>query len=250
MGYDPTVHRVDDRGLRYIYEIPTEAGTRYFKTADLLYHRRVPFPTGGNTRVWSAIEVGGITGNAINEKVHGDKKVALKDVWIDEGSKTEKENLNAIVDRLRKVKEDDYQWAPPSLQEQLKSGLENDGYKKYFMDIVCDSFDFGRSKETSGHATPAPGMLRFRGKDRVTEDRNMLERLTQKAGYSRIPRSVGEMTLLKTPLDAQPRSYTAKLQYRLVYEEVGESLSYVDTLRTAFSALSDAYIGKPAYFLR
>jgi hypothetical protein len=48
MGYDPIVHCVDASELRYVYEIPTEAGTRYFNTVDY---------TGGNTRVWSTIEV-------------------------------------------------------------------------------------------------------------------------------------------------------------------------------------------------
>jgi hypothetical protein len=249
MGYDPTVHRLDDEGLRYVYEIRNRTGTRYFKTIDLLAHRRVLCITGRKTRVWSAVEVKGL-GDAMEEELNGGKKVALKDVWLDEGSKTEKENLDAIVERLRKVKEEDYQWALPSLRAKLKSTLEKDGYKKYFMDIACDSFGFGRSKETSGHATLAPGILSFRREAPVAEDGNMLARTTQNAGYSSMPRSENDMAQLKTSFRAPVRSYKAKVQYRLVYEEVGESLNYVGTLSTAFSALSDAYIGKPAHFLR
>jgi hypothetical protein len=204
--------------------------------------------------------VKGFEGNAVNEKPNGDTEVALKDVWLDDGSKTEKEKLDAVFSQLKTVKEEAYQWAPPSLQSKLKAAFENEGYKEYFMEIVCDSFNLGRSKETSDRAIPAPDILEFSGeapvveddgKAKVVEDRNMLRGSTQSTGYSYAAseKSQGESDF-KPPLDVKTHSYKAKRQYRLVYKEVGESLDRVGTLETAFSALLDAYIGRLARSLK
>jgi hypothetical protein len=254
MGYDPTVHRLDDKGLRYLYEIPNEGGTRYFKTIDLLSHRRVLCITGRKTRVWSAVEVKGL-GDAMKEELNGGEKVALKDVWLDEGSKTEKENLDAIFESLRTVKEDAYRWASRSLHAKLKEAFEKEAYRKYFIEIVCDCFGFGRSKGISHDATPAPGVLAFNDMvpDNngvvVVEDPNILPGSTQNAGYSSIPRGPNDISYLKSSFAMNARSYKAKQQYRLVYKEVGESLDVVESVRTAFSAMVDTYIGKSACFI-
>jgi hypothetical protein len=210
--------------------------------------------------VWKAIEVKGFEGNAVNEKPNGDTEVALKDVWLDDGSRTEKQNLDAIFGRLETIKEDAYQWAPPPLQSKLKAALENEGYKDYFMEIVCDSFHLGNSKETSDQAIPALQILDFNGKGPVNdddgngkavEDRNILRGSTQTTGYNHTAsdNSKGQ-SYSKARLKVKTHSYKAKRQYRLVYKEVGESLDRVGTLETAFTALLDAYIGKLARSLK
>ncbi|EKM75056.1 hypothetical protein AGABI1DRAFT_95165 [Agaricus bisporus var. burnettii JB137-S8] len=115
MGYDPTIHRIKDNEPQYVYEIPTEDGTRYFRTIHLLARHKSLCITGKKTRVWKVVEVKGFEGNAINEEVNG-KDVALKDVWLDEGSTTEKEKLDAILERLKTIKEEAYAWAPSWLR--------------------------------------------------------------------------------------------------------------------------------------
>jgi hypothetical protein len=260
MGYDTTVHRINDKGIRYVYEIPTENGTRYFKTGDLLAHQRVLCITGRNTRVWKAIEVKGFEGDAVNEKPNGNTEVALKDVWLDDGSTTEKQKLDAIFEQLKTVEKEAYQWAPPSLRSKLKATLENEGYKDYFMEIVCDSFNLGRSKETSDQTTPAPDILAFsgkasvgddNGKAKVLEDQNMLTDLTQTTGCNHTTQDNPKQVYhLKANPTSKTCSYKVKRQYRLVYKEVGESLDRVKTLETAFTALLDASIGRLAHSLK
>jgi hypothetical protein len=257
MGYDPTIHRTEGEELQYVYEIPTENGTRYFRTIDSLAHRRVLCITGRKTRVWRAVEVKGFEGDAAREKPNGATEVALKDVWLDDGSTTEKEKLDAIFERLETIKEDAYQWAPPPLQSELKAALKNEGYKDYFMEILCDSFSLGKSKEASCQATPTPGILEFSRKapvgdeTKAVEDRNMLTGSTQMAGCSDTTQNgTKDLSHLKSPLTVKTRSYKVKRQYRLVYKEVGESLDRVESLETAFDALLDTYIGRSAYFLR
>jgi hypothetical protein len=220
----------------------------------------MPCITGRKTRVWKAIEVKGFEGNAVNEKPNGDTEVALKDVWLDDGSRTEKQNLDAIFGRLETIKEDAYQWAPPPLQSKLKAALENEGYKDYFMEIVCDSFNLSSSKETSDQATPAPQILNFNGKGpvndddgnvKVLEDRNMLTGSTHSTGYNHTTSDKSKGSAYsKACLKVKTRSYKVKRQYRLVYKEVGESLDLVETLETTFIALLDAYIGRLAHSLK
>ncbi|KAF7776854.1 hypothetical protein Agabi119p4_5247 [Agaricus bisporus var. burnettii] len=263
MGYDPTVHRIKEEGeSRYVYEIPTENGIRYFKAIDSLAHPRVLCITGRKTRVWKAIEVKGFEGNAVKEELNGGKEVALKDVWLDDGSTTEKQKLDAILERLKTIKEEAYEWAPLSLRSKLKADFEDGSYRSYFMEIGCDSFNLGRSKPTSDKATPAPELLQFSGKgveapagsdserEESVEDPNLLDGSTQTTGYSRITQDdLQEKSLMNTNLVDKTRSYTVKRQYRLVYNEVGESLERVQTLDTAFTALMDAYIALVLMYL-
>ncbi|XP_006457560.1 hypothetical protein AGABI2DRAFT_181722 [Agaricus bisporus var. bisporus H97] len=267
MGYDPTVHRIkEEEKSQYVYEIPTENGTRYFKTIASLAHPRVLSITGRKTRVWKTVEVKGFEGNAVKEELNGGKKVALKDVWLDDGSTTEKQKLDAIFERLKAIKEEAYEWAPPSLRSELKKLFKDEGYRKYFMEIECDSFNLGKSKKNSDEPPPAPEILQLKDvesckknvlpigngieisvvdsdskKATVAEDQKLREDSTGAYGYSRI--------LEETPLEAvlSPSKvktclYMVKRQYRLVYSEAGESLDHANSLDAAFSAVLDAYV--------
>ncbi|KAF7776467.1 hypothetical protein Agabi119p4_4860 [Agaricus bisporus var. burnettii] len=259
MGYDPTVHRIKDNEPRYVYEIPTDKGTRYFKTIHLLAYRKGHSITGRKTRVWKAVEVNGFKGNAINEELNGGKEVALKDVWLDEGSTTEKEKLDVISECLRTIKEEAYAWAPKSLRSKLNDLFKDEGYRSYFMKIECDSFNLGRSKPTSDKAAE---ILQFSvegaetlsgsnsGTQKSVEDPNLLEDSTQTTEHSHITEDdFKEANRLKANLKVKTRSYAVKRQYRLVYSEVGESLERVQTLQTAFTALMDTYVALVLMYL-
>jgi hypothetical protein len=122
-----------------------------------LYNPRVLSITGRKTRVYKAIEVSGYHGEAL-KAVEGAKEVVVKDIWLDEKSKTERTIRDAIFERLKNVKEENYNWAPPYLQSRLKDALLDEGYKKYFMEIECDCL-LMKSKEPSKKAKPAPKLL-------------------------------------------------------------------------------------------
>ncbi|EKM75059.1 hypothetical protein AGABI1DRAFT_132597 [Agaricus bisporus var. burnettii JB137-S8] len=258
MGYDPTVHRIKDNKSQYVYEIPTEDGTRYFKTIHLLARHKSLYITGKKTRVWKAVEVKGFEGNAINEEVNG-KDVALKDVWLDEGSMTEKEKLDAIFERLKTIQEEAYAWAPSVLQSRLKADFEGGSYRSYFMEIKCDSFNLGRSKPISDKAIE---ILQFGGEGAETlsgsdggtqtsmEDPNLLEDSTRTTENTRnTENDLKEANRLKGNLKVKTRSHAVKRQYRLVYSEVGESLQRVQTLDIAFTAIMDTYIALVLMYL-
>ncbi|XP_006457561.1 hypothetical protein AGABI2DRAFT_123418 [Agaricus bisporus var. bisporus H97] len=206
MGYDPTVHRIKDNESQYVYEIPTEDGTRYFKTIHLLAHHKSLCITGKKTRVWKTVEVKGFEGDAINEDSNGGKEFALKD-------------------------EEAYAWAPKSLRSKLEDLFKDEGYRSYFMEIECDSFNLGRSKPTSDKAILASEILQFRQDDSANSEG--AETLSESDS--------GKGKSLEVDI-AKRRSCAVKRQYRLVYSEVGESLVRVKTLDTAFAALMDAYM--------
>ncbi|KAF7776468.1 hypothetical protein Agabi119p4_4861 [Agaricus bisporus var. burnettii] len=257
MGYDPTVHRIEEEKSQYVYEIPTENGIRYFKTIASLAHPRALSITGRKTRVWKAVEVKGFEGNAVNEELNGGKTVALKDVWLDDGSTTEKQKLDAIFERLKTIKEEAYEWAPPSLRSELQDAFKNEGYRRYFMEIECDSFNLGKSKEKSDQAESAPEILQSRGvkvvdsdtkKFAVVKDKNLLEGSTQTIRHSRISENALTETVV-SPLTVDTRLYAVKRQYRLIYSEVGESLDRAGSLDASFSAVLETYVALVLMYL-
>ena len=102
MGFDPTVHRIMFKGkIRYVYKMtPKESDEMreplYFRTTATIFNPHITCISGRKTRVWRAIQVTGMDG--LEET--GSKEVVLKDVWLDKGSQTEKENQNLIYGKL------------------------------------------------------------------------------------------------------------------------------------------------------
>ena len=78
----------------------------YLQTTATIFNPRIMCISGRKTRVWRAIQVTGMDG--LEET--GSKEVVLKDVWLDKGSQTEKENQNLIYGKLRQIKEGDCEW--------------------------------------------------------------------------------------------------------------------------------------------
>jgi len=106
MGFDPTVHRIMFKGkIRYVYKLtPKESDETheplYFRTTATIFNPRITCISGRKTRVWRAIQVTGTDGL---EETDG-KEVVLKDVWLDKGSQTEKENQILIMENCDKLK--------------------------------------------------------------------------------------------------------------------------------------------------
>ncbi|KAF9440106.1 hypothetical protein P691DRAFT_780148 [Macrolepiota fuliginosa MF-IS2] len=247
IGYDPTVHWVEHNGRTcYVYELETAEGRKYFRTLHPLFSPRVLCITGRKTRVWEAIEVAGIAGPALEEK-HGGRKVALKDVWLDEGSRTEKENLDDVFNALERVKEEDYGWASSELKDYIRPALRNGGYKKYFMEILCDTLLPG-TKPRHPTAKPRPDVLNLRPTEVEVPSKSMLRGSTQvwASGRSSRNHSSGVSGATKTHL---PHDYEMKVHYRLVYGEVGHSLDSAQNLKTSFNAIRDVFIALVLLYL-
>ncbi|KAF7762407.1 hypothetical protein Agabi119p4_9000 [Agaricus bisporus var. burnettii] len=255
IGYDPTVHRVLHKDkIQYVYEVVSEGETRYFRTKKTLFTSRVLSITGRKTRVWKAVEVEGYENEQYRkEKVRG-KEVALKDCWLGEGSRTEKDNLSAIFERLEAVKEkvkDDpkiLDWADPSGNRQLFEDLLDTGnYKGYFMEIECDT-KLAITKARLPTAQPVPDFL-------VPLERE--ETSSGNAGPQSTQTTQSLLEMAHQRRNAQqdrlkpstPREYRAKQHYRLIYKEVGRPLHAATNLGSSLQGLADTLIALTLLYL-
>lgn len=162
IGFDPTVKRVIfHKEICYVYQV----GGRFFRTIKPLFLSRVLCITGRKTRVWEAVEVSGTSKEEIGEEMNGGKRFAVKDMWLDKDSSTEKENLDKIFAALDEVDMNKYEWDPSFnttdntyLQQIIGDVLREKEYNRYFMDIVCDQR--GKlTREPAQDAVPDPKMF-------------------------------------------------------------------------------------------
>ncbi|XP_006455072.1 hypothetical protein AGABI2DRAFT_75988, partial [Agaricus bisporus var. bisporus H97] len=251
IGYDPTVHRVlHDNEIQYVYEVDSEGETRYFRTIKSLFTSQVLRITGRKTRVWKAVEVEGYDGNKHRKEKEGGREVALKDCWLDEGSRTEKDNLDGIFNALAEVKErvkrnsNVLDWADPTGNRQLFEELLDTGnYRGYFMEIECDTnLSITKSQLPSAECVP--------------ESLVPLEREETSSGNAGSQSAQTTQSLLVVEMEYQPwkavcntlnpptsREYGAKQHHRLVYKEVGRPLYAAPNLASSLKGLADALTG-------
>jgi hypothetical protein len=85
LGIDPNVALVSNNKRQYIYTVDGEAGPRRFLTTYSISENRALNAAGRMTRVFRVVELEGQT----NAPKEGAKPMILKDVWLDEGAKTE-----------------------------------------------------------------------------------------------------------------------------------------------------------------
>ncbi|KAJ3574847.1 hypothetical protein NP233_g1478 [Leucocoprinus birnbaumii] len=218
MGFDPNVRRVYyENEYRYIYTITSEYGPpRYFRTIKLIQDPRLSCTTGRGTRVWEAEEVSESSENATIQNTRGGKLVALKDIWLDEGAETEGEIQGRIIQKLKEVaagQEHCTSWPRGYLGESIKKSLTNIPSNLPFMRIECD----GVGCKTRGYHPSA---------------------------YS-IPDNLEKPSIAPRPEEAGGllHGYQAKMQYRLIYSDVGYPLHRSPDLRTAFYAIRDVFVG-------
>lgn len=142
IGYDDKVKRdckYDEKGkIRYIYQV----NDRFFRTVSPIFEYRSPRITSRATRVWKVEEIRE-DGQLVNKQ--GEYQV-LKDVWLDEGSRSEKAIQDAIFSALAKLSSD-----PTALSKRLgDSGaisqetvtrleqcLADESYRNYFTTIAA-----------------------------------------------------------------------------------------------------------------
>ena len=243
IGFDPTVKRVIfHKEICYVYQV----GGRFFRTIKPLFLSRVLCITGRKTRVWEAVEVSGTSKEEIGEEMNGGKRFAVKDVWLDKDSSTEKENLDKIFAALDEVDMNKYEWDPSFnttdntyLQQIIGDVLREKEYNRYFMDIVCDQR--GKlTREPAQDAVPDPKMFDTNPMPQMAKQtRSGTQQLSQQS--SKYSGRSGSTPLRAAALHS--RDYKAKFQYRLVYDDVGEPLDEAANLKSFSQGIYDACIG-------
>ncbi len=156
--------------------------------------------------------------------------MALKDGWLDEGSRTEGENQAAIFARLEGVQETDYAWAPEELQKSLGDTLRDQRFKDYFMEIV----ESRKLTTTKSYLVVAKMPI---------GSENVLETPVQGKNLSALPsshQSTISQQSLKSSLSCEHR---VKYQYRFIYRDIGFPLHDAEDTKTSFLAISDTCIG-------
>jgi len=243
MGFDPTVHRIMFKGkIRYVYKLtPKESDeTReplYFRTTATIFNPHIMCISGRKTRVWRAIQVTGMDGL---EETSG-KEVVLKDVWLDKGSQTEKENQNLIYGKLRQIKEGDCEWIQANYWTQVNDALANIPDSLLFMRTLYDSKGVD-CKDCSLSAKPDRSIL-SPPKLEVSLDQNILPSSTQNKTSNVATGTSHDAQMNTEQKNGLEHQYMAKTQYQLVYAQVGYALHDVQLIDKAFKAINDVFIG-------
>lgn len=245
LGYDPKVTRyLDDHS--YTYEIPNapaNTGSRFFRaTSDLSFYRSNNI-TGRVSRVWLVKEVAGPHA-AIKP---GERDLALKDVWLDHKAKTEKQIQNAIFQDI----EDFWRLKPDQVEESLKPLLadhqeivQSREYKKYFLKINTDYIGITSKPPAIGSRRLNNVLLRFTPPASAPKLQHQLTK-SGRPPISRVPTGSSPRTT-PAPSRRKPveRQFVPRRQYRVVFEEVCDTVGSLKTTGEVVSALSSVLTGK------
>ncbi|KAJ3575711.1 hypothetical protein NP233_g914 [Leucocoprinus birnbaumii] len=274
IGIDPTVHRIIDKDnmIHYIYEIypedvaemssetsganetegqnteptePKEKKKRCFKTMGVIYNPRYVGVSRRITRVWRAVEVSGKTADA---RVIGVAEVALKDVWIDSGSRSELYIQELIHKQLKALRPEVYAWAHKPLQDEIRHLLSHFPKNLPMMQIECG----GWGKATKSPPTDAKVDPKILFPDETSS-------VSAKSSSSTNPKSIQQNRMStsssifsdggEAPIVDPNRKIAVRRQYRLVYTQVGRSLYEAEDLPSSFTAIKDTFIALVLLFL-
>ncbi|KAG9000437.1 hypothetical protein FRB90_011824, partial [Tulasnella sp. 427] len=262
LGYDPTIkrHLNPDKNnqICFIYKVPGSNGTpdRFFKTQGAIFEHRGLSVTGRATRVWKVVEAQSIDDN----KASG-PEMALKDVWLDEGARTEGDNLRAIFAELKGIAAGLANGKPlpvhvcpqgidgpvaaaaaEAAKAPLRMCLEGEGekWRDYFLEPVCDCQGITskaapeKSRPDDTLFDPRPTSLTPAGVSTPDPSRSTIAHPTGLSSNKD-----------KTP----PRRYHPKRQYRVVFKQVCTALHDVKQLGDVFIALEDCVMALQLMFV-
>lgn len=192
--------------------------------------------------------------------------MVLRDVWLDDGAKTERQiqesifsDLQAFGEKLEDPKYEPvhfHEWDEP-LEKKVRAlfTIGNSGsdgtagskkrYKDYFLTILCDSIGDPCTEVASGYQVQKD-ILR-----EVADGSARKLRLATGADPSRNSQSSASViantdVLHQSNVTAQlPRTYRPKRPYRLVYEECCQDLDDKDlkSLQDVFTGFRDCFMG-------
>jgi hypothetical protein len=224
LGFDPTIGRVmhEDK-VQYRIEVNGKS----FLTTDTLSDYRADAICGRATRVFKAFEVD-----------RPDVTVALKDVYVDATYKTEGDLLHEVFQRMREKK---------MIVEDKVDGFADDDPRRYFLTVRAHGyvktngieFDNTLTVMMRNHSLPSDCLHycprpsnRSQPSPRVSHsDRTVSVGHTPCLEYSSI-----ELPIVK--------SFSPRLHYRIVFNEVGRTIHDLELLSDVFQSLHDATQGK------
>ncbi|KXN80913.1 hypothetical protein AN958_06840 [Leucoagaricus sp. SymC.cos] len=248
LGFDKAVRRYkSDHKIHYEYQVAFEGGDRYFRTVKSLFSYRPNRITGRMTRVWQVVEIDAFKGNKIS-----DQEFALKDVWLDSDAPTEKKIQQDIFDAVEAEKTKRKGGEASSLdyikswdteqRKKLENLLENGEYRNLFMKIECESVEGCTTKGKPDVATPDPGLLKAGTKGSVKWRSRMLggaDRSRDSPGPISAASTSSDGNTHRTKRNTNPRTYSSKKRYLLVFGEVGSALHQLKSFKDVFKALRD-----------
>ncbi|KAF5330949.1 hypothetical protein D9619_005414 [Psilocybe cf. subviscida] len=156
LGIDPYVHigptSDDGNTLSYVYEIPstvTGGAPVFYRTGPSLFPERPMCIAGRVTRIWEVTQVRSADGTRVVK--HG-RTAILKDVWLDEGTETEAENMDKIFEAIDSLVEDglraqideelknnpNFDHNPVAMARLMRQFIDQDAKFKSFDDVMKD----------------------------------------------------------------------------------------------------------------
>jgi hypothetical protein len=225
LGFDLSMVAIPRDGGETQYEI--RVGEKTYVTTRVLSNHAASAITGRGTRVWEAYDKADPDG----------PRVALKDVWMDVDSPSEGQILQNILAEM-----ETFILANPD--------TEDPNYRKYFLTKLVDSYVFLRNDETDDTRTamrnqtipePLNGFWTHHGgtSGGVTSHHST-------ASTSRKSRPVDE-NIIPTPLVEKIEPTLSRPRhlkhYRIVFEEVGEAVHKLPSMKEVLAVLRDAAIG-------
>ncbi|KAA1476309.1 hypothetical protein DENSPDRAFT_843225 [Dentipellis sp. KUC8613] len=235
LGFDVSVQRrFDETDTKRDYCLVFRVQDRYFKTlrtiSEHLDPRRV---TGRSTRVFEVIEVGSFDNLT---PIAGATNKILKDVWLDEGARTEKqiqddlfEDLDAFAKRLEEEGTSGlphFTGVSQADEDILRTALRGMKYKNYFLTVDCDQQGVRSRPSTTADVSSIPCVD------------------SSQANLAFTPAPPPGENAISHPVD-----HVRKRQYRVVFDEVCEALHNVRELKTVIRGMQDCLTGLQLMFL-
>ncbi|KAA1476319.1 hypothetical protein DENSPDRAFT_784887 [Dentipellis sp. KUC8613] len=216
LGFDVSVQRrFDQTDTKRDYCLVFRVQDRYFKTlrtiSEHLDPRRV---TGRSTRVFEVIEVGSFDNMT---PIAGATNKILKDVWLDEGARTEKQIQDDLFEDLdtfaKRLEEEGTSGLPhftgvsQADEDILRTALRGMKYKNYFLTVDCDQQGVRSRPSTTTDVSSIPCVD------------------SSQANLAFTPAPPPGENAISHPVD-----HVRKRQYRVVFDEVCEALQTVQLM--------------------
>ena len=246
LGYDASVRRVvpdrgySDQGPMYEIDIEGAAGTRTFVTRRLLADFGTDMLCGRGTRVWVVVDKDASKGKDASK----DKEYVLKDCWID----SDRQREGAVLELIHNFKHN----PTGSDYARLQQG------RKHFL-TVCVHADVlttqhARDATLATHrggvvlkyntrigTSPPPGSMRRPSDNRHNSDGKRFS-VPSMSSTGGVP--VRNDSKPVKPLPPHEALLSRDMQhYRIVFNEVADSLYTLKTFRMIFTAILGAISG-------
>ncbi|KAG8840137.1 hypothetical protein FRB96_009595, partial [Tulasnella sp. 330] len=250
LGYDDEIRRWRDLDghICYVYKI----GTSYYRTIEQIDEHQTGRLGGRATRVWKAIEI--VSANDLRP-APGSVEVVIRDIWLQDGAKTEEALQTAIFESLQKVAillNDEERLEKPTSEDdgrmidRIKAAkscndwtgalecVKNRRYEDYFLRI--GSYGFGaKTKTKAADAEAAPDIFKA-AKHPIVES-------AQLPGANRSTISTSTSTSHGYGAPPPPkvhREYSIRTRHFLVYTEVCVALQFLVDYQDVLKGLEDA----------